>query len=183
MGKLGKYFIGYLINGNAKSYHNKLANDIANKFKIFKISDQVDPHITFKGFTILLNKLQLQELEVLLKKFCNKNNKTKIKLKGIGHFDNKVIFIEVEPSKEMKLLYAEFVKELENLRWVPWNQYDKENIHFHATLAEKFEEDKFERIYKFASKEKPDFDLELDNICILKKPKDKWILYKKFKLN
>lgn len=181
--EFGKYFIAYLIKGDAKEYHLRLSKKIAETFGIFNVSDVIGPHITLKYFNILLNEQQVKELEKLLKNFCENHHKAKLKLQGIGQFENKVLFMKVKPSEEMKLLYRNLVKELEKLSWITWNEFDKENIHFHATLAEKNIEPKFEEIYKFASKKKPNFDLEFDNICILKKPKDKWILHKKFKLN
>ena len=84
----------------------------------------------------------------------------------------------------MKSLYSELVKALGSLSWIKWHQFDRENIHFHATLAEgeDLQED-FNNIYNFASKERPDFSLYLDNVCILHKPVDKWRLYREFQLN
>ncbi|MCX6750499.1 MAG: 2'-5' RNA ligase family protein, partial [Candidatus Pacearchaeota archaeon] len=118
----------------------------------------------------------------LLEDFCKTHKKAKLKLKGIGHFGNQVIFVEVEPSKEMNLLYKELVNELNGLKWISWHEYEKKNIHFHSTLAEKDIENKFEEIFSYSKKENLRFELNLDNICILTKPKDKWILHKEFLL-
>lgn len=208
---LGKYVIVYLIKGKAKEYSKNLANKIYKKFEVFRVLDSIDMHITFKyvkklrllehpkvpnkprllsrsktqglfDFNILLNDKQVKKIENILEDFCKTHKKAKLKLKGIGHFDNRVIFIDVEPSKEMNLIYKNLVKKLERLPWISWHEYEKENIHFHSTLAEKGIENKFEEIFCYTKKENPDFELELDNLCILAKQKDKWILHKEFLL-
>ena len=179
----GKYVIVYLIKGKAKEYYKNLADKIYKKFEVYRFLDSIDTHITLKYFNILLNDKQVKKIEEVLEDFCKTHKKAKLKLKGIGHFDNRVIFIDVEPSKEMNLLYKDLVKELERLKGISWHEYEKENIHFHFTLAEKDIESKFREIFSYAKKENPEFELELDNICILKKPKDKWILHKEFLFN
>jgi 2'-5' RNA ligase len=179
---LGKYVIVYLIKGKARQYHKNLVDKIYKNYKVARVTDTVDTHITLKYFNTLLNNKQINETESLLEYFCKNHKKAKLKLKGIGHFDDRVVFIEVKPSKEMSLLYKDLVKGLEKLKWISWHEFEKKNIHFHATLADKGIEDKFEEVFNYAKKYDPEFGLELNNICILKKPRDKWILHKKFLL-
>jgi 2'-5' RNA ligase len=178
--ELCRYAIVYLIKGKAKEYHKQLAGKIAETFGIFNVSNKIDAHLTLKYFENLLNKNQVKELEEILDKFCKSHRKVKMKLQGIGHFGDNFIFVDTIPSKEMSQLYKELVKELEKFDWVRWSKFDKENIHFHATLVTEDIKDRFEEIYKLASKENPNFDLDLDNICILKKPEKRWMLHREF---
>lgn len=180
--KGGKYVVVYLIKGEAKRYHKQLAGKIAHVFKIPDVSYSVDPHITLKGFNFLLNKNQISQLEKTLDKFCKIKRKTNLELEGISHFGDKVVFIEVKPSLEMKKLYADLVKHLSRLGWITWDRFERKNIHFHSTLAVGEIEKKFNKIYEFASRETPSFSIKLDNISILKKPGKRWIIHKSFKL-
>lgn len=177
-----RYLILYHIKGKANAYHKRLAGKIASAFGIPDISESIEPHITLKYFRDPLDNKQLGEIESLLERVCRSNRKAELKLEGIGHFDDRVIFIDVKPSAEMRMLYNNLTKELEKLSWVQWAHYEKENIHFHSTLEKGDIQRKFDEMYRFASQEKPDFVLEVNAISIFKLQKDKWVLYKEFKL-
>ena len=145
-----KYCIVFFLKGSAKKHHIKLSNKLSDIFGVARVSEKIDPHITLKGFTSLIKKSEIEELKILLQNFCKRSCRVNIKLKGIGKFTDKVIFIEVIPTKEMKKLYKNFVKELEKLKWIKWNKYDKENMHFHATLVANTTPNKFKKIYETA---------------------------------
>lgn len=180
----GKYVIVSLIKGKAKEYHTSLTKKISQEFNIVNVGERIEPHITLKYFNQFLSLEGIKKIESKLQSFCKTHRKARFQLKGISNFDDKVIFIDVVPSQEMRLLYAELTTALESIHWIQWNQFDRENIHFHSTLAEgESLQGKFSKVFSFLSKERPDFDLDLDNICILHKPQDKWLLYKEFKLN
>lgn len=153
-----KCTIVYLIKGEAKSYHNNLARKISKKFNVNCVSDKIDPHITLKYFDQQLDENMLQQVEAILGEFVKIYKKSKIRLKGIGHL----------------------VKELNKLKWISWLECDREKVHFHSTLATEDIEEKFDEIVSFLSAEKPDFNL--DNITIMAKPKEKWIIHKEFLL-
>ena len=179
----GKYVIVFLLKGNIKKDHKNLADRLAKKYKLRSVSETVDAHITLKGFRTLLNQYKVKDIEELLKQFCKNHSEVKLQLKGISNFGRRVIFMDVIPSYEMKKIYNDFTREMDKIGWMEWNEFDKERIHFHATLVEGKEDlEEFDDILDFAKKEKPEFNLKMDNISILTKPKDRWVLYKRFKL-
>ena len=93
-----KCAIVYLIKGKAKSYHKRLTRKISRRFKINCVSDKIELHITLKYFNQDLNNRKRKQIEKVLEDFVKAHKKSKIKLKGIGHFGRKVIFIDALPS-------------------------------------------------------------------------------------
>jgi 2'-5' RNA ligase len=175
-----KFLIAYLLKGKAKEYHENLVSEISQRFGISKITGHIPAHVTLKHFGNRLDNNQVKEVDNLLEKFCRTNKKSIIKLNGIGHFDNHMVFIDVMPSKEINSLYQGLVRKLDKLGWVTYSEYERETVHFHSTLAENFAENKFDEIFDYIKKENPCLEIELDNISLLTRPEDKWMVYKEF---
>lgn len=183
MKNLGKYVIVYLLSGEAAKLHREISGKIAEEFSVPKVSDKIDPHVTLKYFNQLLDTKQIGELENKIESFCKRHKRTKIKLEGVGNFGEGVIFMDVIPSRAMTSLYSALVEELDSLNWIQWNKYDRKGIHFHSTIAEGDVGGHFKEAYGFASKFRPSLEVDMDNITILTKPRDKWIVYRQFILN
>ena len=175
-----KCAIVYLIKGEAKEYHKKLTRKISKKFNVQCISDKIDPHLTLKYFDQQLDANKLRQVENILDRFVKSHKKSKIKFKGIGNFGRNVLFVDVKPSESFIKTFLDLVKELKKLKWITWLEYDGEKAHFHSTLATEDIEEKFDEIFKFLMKEKPNFNLDFDNITIIIKPRNKWITYREF---
>ncbi|MCD3216353.1 phosphoesterase [Clostridium botulinum C] len=174
-----RYVIVSLIHGDARKFHEKLVQEISNKFKVR--AQTLPMHITLKApFEIE----DISEVEQITEKFCNKNNKVNIDIKGIGHFRDNVIFMDIIPSKEAIQMNKDYYKELRNIKNLQWSNNEGENRKFHCTLASKNIRNKFEKIWNFVINEEISFSSVIDNITIMQYNfKDfKWDLYKKFQL-
>ena len=109
-----------------------------------KLWEKADPpHITlFGGFSCKNEK----ELISKFIKVCKNFDLIKFRLNDFGHIENRVIFIDVEPSPELKELRLKLAEELNPI--CDTKQWDKEqDFVFHATLALKDIENKFDRIW------------------------------------
>jgi 2'-5' RNA ligase len=181
----GKYFIAHLLSGEAKKYSISLSRKISKKFDIECINKRTPPHITIKYFSRLLNKKQIGKIAEFLKDYCNKTSKSEYEINGFGSFNKKVNFINIKPSKKMENDYNLFMKNFRKFKFIEQHEYEKrKNKHFHVTIATEYPQEKFGKINKYLKNiKKPYFKMHFDSLVILKKPANKWIVYKKFKFS
>ena len=176
-----KYVVVYLIKGKAKKYQTSLTNKLSRKFNLKNLNKSIMPHLTLKYFNQPVDGNKLNQLEIALDNFSKKVNQFEFNLFGFGNFDEKVIFIKTQ-NKNLDKLYRKFTSELNKLKWIKWRKYEKMKHNFHATLNYINGRKQFKEILKHLSDRNPNYKLKFDNIAILTKPKDKWIIYKEFKI-
>ena len=105
-----------------------------------------------------------------VKNVAKNYNLVNFKLNGFGYFDNpggKVIYADIEPSKELEELRWGLAKEL--MKYVRLKEWDRrERFSFHATIAFKDIDRKFSKIWSYLKhKEKPNIDQHLLRITII----------------
>jgi len=172
-----KYFLGYLIKGEAKKFHQDLTKKISEKFGVSNVSARVPPHLTLK---IPFSTNRISEVEDLLFNFCEKNEPTELKLYGFGHFGERVVFMKAHPSKEMEITVESLTRELETIKWLRLDKHDM-NRNFHATLANYDIRPKYQAIWEYLMSLPPlNFDLYLDNLAVLIKKNNRWLISKEF---
>ncbi len=172
------YLIEFRLNGYAKRYAKRLIYDVSKKFKVKGVTrKRAVPHISLFGpFTARYQKKMITEIENIASKYTL----VPFRIKGFNYFDNpnnKVIYLDIYPSEELKQLRYEIAKKLRKLSSnEPFqDKYSKNKFKFHATIAFKDINRKFDRIWNYLkSKEEPDIEQYLLRITILKSSK---ILY------
>jgi hypothetical protein len=175
-----KYLIVTLIKGEAEKFQQKLMYEIAKKFHVKGAAERKPPaHITLK-YSIQCE--DIKPIEQNIEQFCKSHKKCKYKLNGFNHFEKKVIFLEVIPSVEMKKLHIQLIKHLGKIEWMTFKKFDKDT-HFHSSIAHTDIKNKFDNIWSFVSNKPKKFDLELDNITLLKLVDGVWKSHREFKLN
>ncbi|MBM3231863.1 2'-5' RNA ligase family protein [Candidatus Pacearchaeota archaeon] len=176
-----RYFIGYLIKGQAKQYHNNLCSNLANEFGIKYLPYKVPSHLTLKA---PFETEDITQIEKILEQFSEKNKKSKLELEGFGHFGNRVIFIGVKPNEKMKEGYSHLLDSLKKVDGLTWSEFEGKGANFHATIATKGIEEVFEEMWGYISTlEKPHFELDFDNIALLKYEAGKWLIHKEYSIN
>jgi 2'-5' RNA ligase len=82
------------------------------------------------------------------------NERIKFKLDGFHKIENKVIYADVKPSEELKMLRKVIAENLSPIsKSQPWDS--KDNFIFHGTIAFKDIEHKFDKIWEYVeNKEK-----------------------------
>lgn len=175
-----KYSIAYLIKGNAEEYQRKIMREFSDVFDIRDLNNHIPPHITLKAPFETDN---INELDKLLSNFAKNSKAGKVNLGGLGHFDNRVIYMDSKFSSDAKAVYNNLIKELEKVGWLTWRDYDKLG-NFHATLTYCENEEQYKECWEYFSKLKTAmFDLKFDNISILvKNSEGDWEVYKEFKI-
>ncbi len=179
------YIIYCLLPKSIQEYHHDLVNKIHENFGLKITKDENLPsHFTLKYWFDTNN---IEEVDRLLLDFCNSHKKTKINVSGFGSFPKHTIFINVELCKQAEQTFSELISKMKSLKWMPWDKYDGENIHFHSTIAEKCG-DSFDDVWKFVQGKERHFECFLDNINVLELEKGqdgfvkKWKIHKKFLL-
>jgi 2'-5' RNA ligase len=164
------YLIEFRFHGYAKKYLRRLIFEVARRFHVRGLTRKRPvPHITLAGpFETRDIKRMIRDVESVAKSYKLVN----FKLKGFGYFNNpegKVIYADIEPSKELEELRWELAKRL--LKYVELKEGDKK-FAFHATIAFKDIDRKFSDIWRYLkSKEIPNINQYLLRITILRNGK------------
>ena len=130
-----RYFIAYVIKGEAGEYHKKLSDTIAQQFNYKPLSKKVPPHLTLKApFEADTN---IKEIENLISNFIAHKHAHELLLEGFGSFRGEVIFMDVKPSQEATILINNLTNELKKITWLPFERFETQEgvAHLHATLA------------------------------------------------
>jgi len=172
MTKKSSYLIELRFHGYAKRYAKRLIYDVAKKFRVKGVTKKrVVPHITMYGpFTTTNYKMIATRVERIAKRY----DLVPFRVKGFNYFDNeknKVIYLDVEPSEELKNLRYDLAQELRKVSKSKSREdrRGKDDFNFHATVAFKDIDRKFKRIWKYIkSREEPNIHQHLLRITILK---------------
>ena len=169
------YLIQFRFHGYAKRYLKRQIFEVARRFHVKGVTRKRPvPHISLAGpFETRDIERVITDVESVAKNY----NLVNFKLKGFGYFNNpngKVIYADIEPSKELEELRWELAKRL--MKYVELKEGDKnKKFAFHATIAFKDIDRKFSDIWRYLkSKEIPNINQYLLRITILRNGK---ILY------
>jgi len=173
-----QYVIVYLIKGKPKIYQQGLINELSRKFNLHNLNKHIPPHVTLK---LPFSTKNIKVIEKLILNICKDSKKYPVKIKGFGNFGKEALFLDIKFSFKAKRIYKKLLKELKKIKWVSFNQYDGLGT-FHATLAYAKNKKQFSYIMKYLQKRKPSYDLEFDNISLLKKIGKNWKIYKVFEI-
>lgn len=164
------YLIEFRFFGKAKHELKDLIWGIDREFRLgYARRHRPVPHITLAGpFYTKYKKRLISDFEEL----CVKQPIMTFKVKGFGTFDDtQVVFIDIEPDKNLDKFRWELSKKLGdycNLR-----PYDLERkFNFHATLAMNLRQDKFDDIKRYIeTKPEPEFTHSVMRVTLIKKQK------------
>ncbi len=173
-----KYFIAYLLSGEVKTAHEALTNEITDRFGVFRLNDHIPPHVTLKS---PFETDHIDDVEKTLSSFADHYPRAEMRLWGFGAFGREVLYIPVLASQEARSTIHHFTKVLRTIQWMQFEEFDIEKK-LHATVAHRGIEEKFDEIWNFLSTQKFEFSVELDNVSILKKERDRWAVHQTYPL-
>ena len=157
------YLIEFRFSGYAKDTVKEIKKSISRNFHVTK--KKIVPHITIVG------PLYTKDEKRLVKEVVSvvKNYKLiKCNFDGFESFENRVIYVGIKPSEELKQLRLEIVEKLQEFCTLSVFDYDK-SFTFHATLVLKDIQRKFDRIWNFLQSWKlPKLDQYVIRITILR---------------
>ncbi len=137
------YLIEFRFSGYAKQSIKELKSNITKNFGVTR--RKIVPHITLAG------PLSTRDEKRLVKEIvdvCKKYNLVKFKIDGIDNFENRVIYVRIKPSEELKNLRLEIAERL--YKFCNTTEFDiDEKFTFHATLVLKDIQRKFNKIWDY----------------------------------
>ncbi len=172
------YHIEFRIRGRAKKYAKTLIYDVGKRFRVRGVTRRhVVPHISLYG-----PFLTRQQSEVVRRvvDVCSKYHSVPFIFQGFDYFDNtsnKVIYMNIVPSKDLTNLRYELAKALLPITSSKSNEdrKNKEDFKFHSTIAFKDIDTKFNAIWKYIrQKDRPNIRQCLLRVTMIKNSK---ILY------
>jgi hypothetical protein len=180
---MAHYLIEFRFSGYAKKYLKELIYEVARKFHVRgAVRNRAIPHITLVGpFYTRDERRLIREFNSVARKY----DLVQFRLNGFGHFHGsgflnwlfgkqKVVFAEVKGSNELNKMRLELVENLKSFCRLNEHDYEKDR-HFHATIAFKDINKKFDDIWKYLqSRETPNIKQLLLRITLIKNQK---ILY------
>lgn len=169
------YLIEVRISGYARKYSKKLIWDISKKFHVRGVTRKRPvPHLTIAG-PFKTNRKNIWNVVKTVENVCKNYDLVSYKMHKFSYLvdskGKKVIYIDVEPSEELKDLRWELAKRLDKI--IDLKPFQKSrSFKFHVTLAFRDIDQKFKKIWNYLqNKEKPDIESHALRITILYKGK------------
>ncbi len=137
------YLIEFRFSGRAKETIKELKECISKNFRVTK--KKIIPHITLVG------PLHTNDEKLLIKEVvnvCKQYELVKFKLDDFDNFENRVIYVKINPSEDLKALRLELAERLG--KFCNLSEFDQEShFTFHATLVMKDIQRKFDHIWEY----------------------------------
>jgi calcineurin-like phosphoesterase family protein/2'-5' RNA ligase len=156
------YLIEFRFSGHAKESIRELKNSISRKFHVTRW--KIVPHITLVGPLQTYNEKLLIDT---VKQVCKKYELVKFRLDGFDSFENRVIYVRIKPSEELKKLRLELAEKLE--KFCELSEFDdQKHFTFHATLVMNDIQRNFKHIWEYLqSWEIPKMDQYVLRVTVL----------------
>lgn len=176
-----RYFIGYLIRGEASEYYRTTCAELAGHFGIENISSIVPPYVTIKA---PFERGTIEAIDDILSLSTDMPAQP-IEFSGWNHFTTRTIFLDIpKPSNELKNFVKEILAKISSTG-VPVAPQEF-NPHLHMSIARFLKPNQYQEVWKYLqSTPSPKFELKLDNLTIFfKENKDQkaWKVWKTYPL-
>ena len=172
-----KYIIVHLIRGEAAQAHEAITRDLTATFDTFPIHDRIIPHLTLKRW-FELDEAGMGSIYQTLDTFVADHTASDYRLHGYGHFGEDVIYVDVQPSSEMSATSRDLMKVLHTIEGMTFDEFDDIEDDLHATVVmgalKPFD---FRQVWDYLNtKQGMDFNMKFDNIAVLKRETDNWVV-------
>ncbi|NSB14950.1 2'-5' RNA ligase family protein [Clostridium beijerinckii] len=174
-----RYVIVSVVHGEAGDFNNNLRKELFRNFKAK--SSKLPAHFTIKapfeyddGITDLNN---------VLDEFVKVEKAEPFTIDGYDHFNDRVIFMKVNMSKEAKEVHDRLIDKMNEIPYVNFDKKDGKNKTFHVTLASKNLKFIYDKVWDYIHRYNCEFKCSFDNITIYKWEEGTWKLYKEFRLS
>ena len=171
-----RHIIVHLVRGEASQVHIGITKDLTEKFDTFPLHNRISPHLTLKRW-FELDEVGMAKIYETLGAFSKAHRQSNYKIQGFGSFNKDVIYEDIQPSPEMTSSLADLRKRLHEVENLTFDEFDEVD-ELHATVVMgALKPFNFDEIWDYLSKGKyPDFNMKFDNIAVLKKESNMWVV-------
>lgn len=173
-----RYVIVSIIKGAPGDFNNDLRKEVFHKFGAK--SSKLPAHFTIKA--PFEYEGDISELENALQEFSKDGKSEPLEIKGFDHFDDRVIFMKVNMSKEAKAVHDRLIDEMSKINYINFDRKDGKNKVFHVTVSSKRVQPIFTEVWEYVNKLSCDFNGKFDNISIFKWVNNTWVIHKEYLL-
>lgn len=172
-----RHIIVHLIRGKAQEAHEAITRDLVEKFDAFPIHDRIVPHLTLKRW-FELDESGMASVYAALNDFSQLHKQSEYKLGRFDHFGEGVIYVDVKSSPEMDAAVRDLMTAMHGIEGMTFDEFDGIEHDFHATVMMRaLKPFDYEKAWAYLNSTKGmDFDMKFDNIAVLKKEEDKWVV-------
>lgn len=178
-----KWAVVHLVRGEAGQYLESLRANLFKKFDTFPLHRYVPPHITLK-YPFEVNEDIAGVLYKKLETFAGLQRQIKYSLVCFGSFKEYAIYVGVTYPKEMLQSILDLMKTLHGVDGITFDEFDGSS-NLHATIAtSKYKALNYGLVWGYLKTlPEPNFKLKFDNIAILKKNPDRWVIDHVWEIN
>lgn len=174
-----RYVIVSVVHGEAGDFNNNLRKELFRNFKAK--SSKLPAHFTIKAPFEYDD--EITDLNNVLDEFVKVEKAEPFTIDGYDHFNDRVIFMKVNMSKEAKEVHDRLIDKMNEIPYVNFDKKDGKNKTFHVTLASKNLKFIYDKVWDYIHQYNCEFKCSFDNITIYKWEEGTWKLYKEFRLS
>ena len=158
-------WIGLLLNEDCEKKIRDVCKDINKKYLVNEQSFTLPQHISLK--TSFFSNEYKKIIEFISDLYDNEE-KTSLIVQNITMLSNKVIWLDMLETDQLREMHNFLNKELNSKFNIPLSGFDGEKFQFHSTLfQELIENKKIVSLYnELKEKMKFPFNIEIDRVCI-----------------
>lgn len=171
-----RYVIVCVVKGEAGEFNNNLRKELFQKLKAK--SSKLPAHFTIKAPFEYEN--EINDLIHVLEEFSKTAKAEPFTIDGYDHFDDRVIFMKVNMSKEAKAVHDKLIDNMSKISYVDFDKKDGKDKVFHITLASKKLKSLYARVWDYVQQYPCEFKGLFNNVTIYRWEEETWKLYKEF---
>lgn len=171
-----RYVIVCVVKGAAGEFNNNLRKELFENLKAK--SSKLPAHFTIKA--PFEYKKEINELVDVLEEFSETTKAEPFTIEGYEHFDDRVIYMKVNMSKEAKAIHDKLIDGMSKISYIDFDKKDGKDKIFHITLASKKLKPLYNRVWDYVHLYPCEFQGLFDNVTIYKWEEETWKLYREF---
>lgn len=179
---MNRYFIGYLIEGDAARYYKELTTDLSARFGIKNLSLRTPPHFT------LVSPFETTDIApavALLEDIAQKEHPTPFALDGFDFFQREggggVVYLTVSLNEKLQ---EQAERIIVNLSDIQGSRRPAQPLVLHASVARFLSPEEIRKVEAYLMvRAKPYFPLVFSNLALFQYGDDGWRVERTFRFS
>ncbi|MDP2704806.1 MAG: 2'-5' RNA ligase family protein [Patescibacteria group bacterium] len=173
-----RYFIGYLIEGEAGEYYKKITADLSERFGIKNLSEYIPLHLTLKA---PFETGDISVIEKVLEDTAVKEETSPLVIDGFERFgsQSRTIFLGIKDNVRVQEKAEKLLHLLSG-----FGNYQKPiplPLKLHASIARYLSPEQSQNVWDYVSSlPAPHFDLQFNNLTLFVHQDNHWEIQKTF---